>query len=74
MSDAALNEWQVPEPVILRLLSAAVIAPLDRTPFRQQCQAWGCSKTAYRERAESGDHPWVFTCDYGHQISTPATY
>ena len=74
MSDAALNEWHVPEPVVLRLLEFAVIAPLDRTPFRQTCQVWGCDKDAYRERATDAEHPWLFTCDYGHEVLTPADY
>jgi hypothetical protein len=74
MSDAVLNEWDVPEPVVLRLLDFAVIAPLDRTPFRQPCRVWGCVKDSYRERTDEAEHPWLFTCEYGHAVPTPASY
>jgi len=74
MAEAARNEWDITETVIDRLREHAVIAPLDVTPFRQTCQVWGCSKDSHRERVIGQQHPYVFACDYGHQVPTAATY
>jgi len=74
MAEAARNEWHISERDAERLRPQAVIAPLDITPFRQDCQQWGCDKIAHRERVIGHEHPYVFTCDYGHTIPTPATY